>query len=52
MCLLKSNVHKDQVVDGIECSLLEMDDCNVTNDTHNDRSTSSEQDCSVIVVDD
>lgn len=58
MCLLKNNVMAANKpmdsgdINGINCSSLEMEDCNQTNDMVNDISTSSEQDCSVIVVDD
>lgn len=59
MCLLKSNVLATKPVyngevNGIDnCSSLEMEDCNETNGMiDNDISTASEQDCSVIVVDD
>lgn len=49
MCLLKNTAVAAKP--GINCSSLEMEDCNQTSG-ENDISTSSEQDCSVIVVDD
>ncbi len=53
MCLLKNGVNAAEQIyngNGIDSSSLEMEDCNRTDDAVND--TSSEQDCSVIVVDD
>lgn len=58
LCLLKNNLlaankpMDNGDINGINCSSLEMEDCNQTNGMVNDISTSSELDCSVIVVDD
>lgn len=53
MCLLKNNISAAQPVGNgdVHVATLEMEDCNQTNGICDDTSTSSELDCSVIIVD-
>lgn len=57
MCLIKNNITAMETanngdVDGVNCSSLEMEDCNQTNGIDTDISTTAELEDSVIVVDD